>query len=285
MAHSGSPTATTIKGANKRVRINNSNELQAPQKKRARTDSKKLDVRAVSKKPEVPFRFLDLPGELRNRVYELACADTHRYFPTLTFKSEHKRRRRSFARGTTTDIPFMALTHANVQLRTEFRSQWLNGVRIPLCAVQSFLATFLTKKKLEGVPRPIFDPSGSLRIWLRKMEMERRDITRLVKHKAMYPEFDISFNHLPEFQPWEVQDLESLLNNSHPLWIRWVKSSVISLVNLDVRLSCIVIVLKEKHAPQWARKTAGQIVPDGYLATLGLNPIRFWRFDFGVDYN
>ncbi|KAF1960564.1 hypothetical protein CC80DRAFT_404029, partial [Byssothecium circinans] len=227
------------------------------------------------------FRFLDLPGELRNRIYEYAAASTYRYFPTATFHNEQKRKRRRNAPTSLPDnIAFMGLTQASVQLRSEFRNLWLNQVRVPLCALDSFLTLFMTTipKRKTG-----FDKNGSLRIWLRRTELNDRNIIRLLKHRVRFPDFDIRFEYPPDLPTARVDGLRALLDNSHPRWIGWVKRNIISSVRL--RLASIVIVVKERHAPAWMKKTSGMVIPLAYLPTLGLENASPWRITFGVDYS
>jgi len=43
--------------------------------------------------------------------------------------------------------------------------------------------------------------------------------------------------------------------------------------------------MKEKLAPLWMKATAQMKIPDGYLATLGLDTIRCKNIKFGVEYS
>jgi hypothetical protein len=176
----------------------------------------------------------------------------------------------------------------------------MDNIRIPLCAVDPFLATFLppissksspgncnlgSGTMIRGRSIPGFHEGGQLRIFIKNSELVGRDITRLVKHKTKYPEFNIAFEQLGPKRP-EIQGLDSLVQNSRPQWLHWIRTNVVSSIRLNNKdpYQEMIIVVKERYAPQWMRTVSEVAIPDGFLATLGLDQIPFWDVRFRVDY-
>jgi hypothetical protein len=94
----------------------------------------------------------------------------------------------------------------------------------------------------------------------------------------------------PNFAGEETMlSLASLINNATPLWTKYILGNVITQVRLrlDVTMddNALHIVIKEHCAPEWMkRKTHPRVIPDGYLASLGLDSL-VWDVTFGVDYS
>jgi hypothetical protein len=177
-------------------------------------------------------------------------------------------------------------------IRSEFRGWWMGAIRIPLCAIDRYLTDFFPSRPsdplaLKRFPS-YFNPSGSLRIFIRKEELVNRDICRLIKHKKRFPNFTIRFEYLTDVTSSKAKGLEELVNNQHPAWLRWVRINAISQIrtwplNYNAR---VTIVLKDKHAALWMRPMmeAARSIPDDFLASMGLDAISDWKMDFGVDY-
>ncbi|OAG03850.1 uncharacterized protein CC84DRAFT_1177789 [Paraphaeosphaeria sporulosa] len=250
--------------------------------------------------PPRPFPFLNLPPELRNRVYELAFDITYRAFPTSSFRKEYQLRLFSEVRLSTKTpppIPYLGLVQSCRQIRKEFHSWWMNAHRIPLCNTNKYLRTFFP-------PRPKSDTAyyaskGNVRIYLRRIEMPHRDLLPVIKHMLRFPQRTMEVEQVASISDPLFDGLTQLLGNKHPMWLRWIRTNVLSQVRLAPRDSPphglqhrIILVVKEKHATPWMKTVFG--APSGadrdedafgnFLASIGLNNVIGWRIDFAVDY-
>ncbi|KAH7063978.1 hypothetical protein BKA63DRAFT_428200, partial [Paraphoma chrysanthemicola] len=259
------------------------------------------------------FRFMDLPGELRNRIYEHAVEHTHRLFPPIFVKEKPRARRgrsttschSSFSSSNTAPtgaplaIPFIALTQTCTRLRSEFRPVWLATHKIPLCALDGYLKTFYpavdprispeAQRRLETQ----FSPNASLRLWIRRGELGDVDIIRLLKHMTRFPNFKVTCQAFPDVDTVTLGSIQALIDNKNSSWISWIKNTTISQVRLLMRGFSdagrpVRVVIKERYAPQWMKPTlnADTHVPPGYVDNLGLGEVaKQWRIAFGVDYS
>jgi hypothetical protein len=261
------------------------------------------------------FRFMDLPGgkrsnpstprthlmfaELRNKVYGYAAEYARRCFPPIYREKKPKvgRGRSSSASIDISDpqvpprlLPYIGLTQACSLLRTEFRPTWLSTNKIPLCALEGYLKAFLPRPnpkasfEVQKRFKSQFDPSGSLRIWIRKDEIANADITRLVKLANKYSTYTITFHSMPNMSAALLTAMEALVNNKNALWVKYVKNNTIS----QVRFGTIRIVVKEEYAPSWM-KAMGRAQVDKqeeYLGRLDLSEVhKVMEISFGVDYS
>ncbi|PVH98952.1 hypothetical protein DM02DRAFT_25018 [Periconia macrospinosa] len=288
-----STKATTTRRLRKRARDEDETQLEPAAKQQKIAPEAKEETAPTS-----VFRFLDLPPELRNQIYNIALRETHRIFPTATFWKEHQRITRSrkpkptTTPSKTTDppLPYMALGQTCAQIRAEFHPQWLNQVCVPLCTIEPFIQTFFpsTQRKTTTTTTgrlQLWRGVDRIRIFLRPSELERRNITRLVKLRNRLPDVTFEFSHL-EWQESKIQpvDMQQLLNNRHPVWLHWLKTHAVSAVHVALyNPDPIRIVVKDKDAPGWMRNYFSNI-PDKYLESLGLEWARSGSIKFGVDY-
>lgn len=230
--------------------------------------------------------------ELRNNIYQYAYEDTYSSFPTISFRTEQdsRRRRPSNSKKDLRIIPYLGLVQSCVQIRAEFRAWWLSALKIPLCALNRYLSVFLPRplKKNKTLFEAYGNASGTLRIFLRRDELECRDILRLIKYKVQCPNYTIAFKSMFGVSSDQVQGLDQLVNNRHPVWLRWVRANVISQVRIQLNETTyeprtVTLVLKERFAPAWMKQAFRQI-PEEYPASIGLDEIKGWKLLFRVAY-
>jgi hypothetical protein len=164
--------------------------------------------------------------------------------------------------------------------------------RIPLCNLHKYLRTFFP-------PRPKSDKAyyasqGRLRVFLHSWELHNRDLLPLIKHVHRFPRRTVETTHFNHQVGQQAQGLGQLLENHHPTWIRWIRASVVSQIRLDqpdTRHHRIILVVKEKYATPWMKCWASAGTRElpaneylGFLASIGLDTIVGWKFDFSVDY-
>ncbi|KAF1942128.1 hypothetical protein EJ02DRAFT_454492 [Clathrospora elynae] len=137
------------------------------QKTKAKANTK--DMPEQAQKPEKPwavdpdqiFRFMDLPGELRNQIYEMAAEWSKICFPHTWPKSPKKKSRRSFHPTSDGDddddrypppkpLPYISLTQTCSLIRTEFRPLWLSTHRFPLFVLDGYLKVFFPPLRKPG---------------------------------------------------------------------------------------------------------------------------------------
>ncbi|KAF1843582.1 uncharacterized protein K460DRAFT_290651, partial [Cucurbitaria berberidis CBS 394.84] len=260
------------------------------------------------------FRFLDLPGELRNRVYEIAAEWSYRCFPHTHIRDKPpKRRGRSKSSSASSSsaeesrhlpprpLPYIGLTQTCSLIRTEFRGLWLSSHRFPLFALDGYFKAFFPTPPPASGPGPspdthrkrfdsYFDPAGKLRLWIRNEDVTDTDILGLLKYKARFPQYTITpvaaaYTNVPEET---VAFIAAIVNNSNPKWCWGIRDNVITQMRLifSGSSSNVRIVVKEKYAPQWMRPTLQpeNNVPEGYLESLGLDKLTGCRIVFAVDY-
>lgn len=180
----------------------------------------------------------------------------------------------------------MALGQTCAQIRAEFYPQWLNQVCVPLCTIEPFISIFFPTAQRNRSCSQLWRGVNRLRIFLRPAELERRNITRLLKLRNRLPNLTFEISHLdwPESKI-SPSDMEQLLNNRNPLWLDWLRTHAISTVYIGLySIDPIRIVVKVKNAPTWMRNYFATI-PDQYLESLGLECVSSSKFKFGVDYS
>ena len=229
--------------------------------------------------------------ELRNRIYEFAFAITYRTFPTTTFRRENKRKRRTASNSKAEQLPFAGLTQSCSSIRAEFRPLWMDAHRIPLCALDRYLSAFHPSppRNEQALKRfnSFFNPAGSLRLFLRTEELAYWDMLRLIQHQVRFPDFTVNFESLHDGRAAEAKAFAEILHNEHPEWVKLIRAKTVRQVRpwFDNPPNSMRIVMKEKLAPLWMKATAQMKIPDGYLATLGLDTIRCKNIKFGVEYS
>lgn len=164
--------------------------------------------------------------ELRNRIYRYASEMTYRTFPTSTFNREHQRRmlscRVSKKNLNPYDIPYLGLVQSCAQIRREFRPWWLEAHQIPLCNSLRYLHTFYLRRLKSDTA--YYSSKGELRIFVRKSELDQRDLQPLVKHLLLFPNRKVTFNAVA-VEALKIEGLNLLLENQNPQWIRWIRGT------------------------------------------------------------
>lgn len=199
-------------------------------------------------------------------------------------------------------LPYIGLTQVCSLLRSEFRPAWLSTNKIPFCALDSYLKAFLPRRNPRASPEAKkrfesqFDPSGSLRIWVRKDEIRDVAVTRLVKHAKRYPNYTITFQAMPDIAATLLTAMEALVSNKNALWVKYVKNNTISQVRFKYRgvgsgLQPIRVVVKEDYAPPWMKvaldiNSRVEAERAEYVGQLGLSEVnKAAAISFGVDYS
>jgi hypothetical protein len=173
----------------------------------------------------------------------------------------------------------------------------LSTNKIPLCALDGYLKAFFPRPNPRASPeaqkriQTQCNSSGSLRIWVRKDELDDVDITRLAKHATKFPEYTITFHSAPDVPATRLSAFQALVTNKNALWKKWIKANTISQLRLrmcDMPNQRIRVVIKEEQAPLWMKLgSSAHLSPfPEFLEKLGLADVhKEWGIGFGVDYS
>ncbi|KAF1913200.1 hypothetical protein BDU57DRAFT_581743 [Ampelomyces quisqualis] len=267
------------------------------------------DKPVVNPHQDQVFRFMDLPGELRNRIYEYAAEYAYRCFPPIFARKKNIKPRRAPTEHTALRLPHIGLTQANSQMRSEFRPMWLSTHKIPLAAMESYLKAFFPPAKSKASPEARerlngqFSTSNALRVWIRKSEINDVDITKLIRHALRFPDASITFHALSDGEPEILASLQDLLSNKTDRWINGLRGKKIKQVRLHFipgRSPCLEVQVNDRFATKWMREdwmnkwmapgtTTSQWdrqKPEGYDESLGLGEVaKVWRITFVVAYS
>jgi len=247
------------------------------------------------------FRFLDLPGELRNHVYSYAVEHTYRCFPltwpkyaSSTTRTAHESCYKRAKRTTPArPIPYLPLTQVCFTIRKEFRPLFLSTHCFPLFALEGYLKAFYPAHPRKKDARARFDacmhPAGKLRIYIGREGIPSSDILRLLKHASRFPRFYITPVPAPHFtDDVTITALNVLLKNSNPLWLHWIRNHVIKQVRVSFSYNrkdgWLHIVVKDMWAEKWMKSSYPYTGLLEAREKLGLQQVP-WRLAFGVDYS
>ncbi|KAH6612024.1 hypothetical protein C7974DRAFT_89887 [Boeremia exigua] len=254
------------------------------------------------------FRFLDLPAELRNRIYDYATENASSNSPTLRPKSK-KPIKRAVSESTLLStneaeperrviIPYLALTQTCRQIRDEFRPMWLSTPKIPLCLMVTYLKAFFPGRlpKAMRLEKPVLD-TYSLRAIVRRDDLDPHamyDATRLLKHKARFPKCAITLQSLPYYSDSTLRKMERLINHDNSTWRQALLRGSISQIRLGVphigpEIILTDIVMKERFAEPWMKPTLKYQADDvlkRFMGQLGFDLETIsWQVRFYVDYS
>jgi hypothetical protein len=181
----------------------------------------------------------------------------------------------------------------------EFRPLWLSSHRFPLYVLNDYIKAFFPaplrlNQTTEDVKKRIasyIDPKGKLEIRVNRHDLIDMDIRPLFKFQARFPAYKLApSNATPNLVSEDIMDsLGTLIRNNTPLWTRYIRGNLITQVRIRADSARneneLHIVIKEQCAPQWMKRNVHpRVVPDGYLASLGLDGVS-WEVTFGVDYS
>ncbi|KAF2188589.1 hypothetical protein K469DRAFT_83538 [Zopfia rhizophila CBS 207.26] len=257
----------------------------ASRSKRARNDSDdNVELPLKRFRREGMFRFLDLPGELQNQIYEYAVEETGKDLLYKTTKDSLRPK---------PPIPFLGLTQTCSKIRSEFRGWWMSVHTIPLYHAERYISSFLLppakkdKKRAES-------PKGKLAIQVKDQGM-KMDMVRILRLKARIPDYEITFVRGDEevsaeylFGDWgwacpgKIRGLNQLIGNTNPKWLRWIRGSLVTQVRIDGQ--DLHIVVKERAAEKWMKQMVLPTIPDDFVATIGLDGLEYFKVGFGVCY-
>ncbi|KAF1834066.1 hypothetical protein BDW02DRAFT_569464 [Decorospora gaudefroyi] len=299
---SGNKTAGTKRAAG-------NSESRLPQKRQ-----KTKDIPEPAKQPEHPwavdpdqvFRFTDLPGELRNRIYEVAAEWSYRWFPPTFLKPKKTRRGKSTScdedrTSGREPLPHLGLTQTCTLIRTEFRPLWLSTNRFPLYVLDGYFKAFFpaplrasqTAAEVRTRIATYYNPAGNLRLWINKVSLADIDVLQLLKFSNRFPAYKFTVKAgLPVITPKTVASITALVENKNSTWIKHIKQHIITQVRIkindpndDDRLH---VVIKESHAPKWAKSYLGlghtRRRAKYWGASVGLGDAG-WYLTVGVDYS
>ncbi|KAL6703861.1 hypothetical protein ACN47E_008995 [Coniothyrium glycines] len=251
--------------------------------------------------PETTFSFLNLPGELRNRIYDAAAQSSHAFFPHTWPKPKphHPKRphpnRTMIRPSTNTPLPFIGLSQSCTLIRTEFRPLWLSTHRFPLFAVPGYLKAFYP------VPRPALPaalrrrmasytgPAGTLRLYVTRAGLGDVDVLRLLKHKARFPACELRLVGGLGVDAATLAAVQRIVGNENAKWKKWIKGSVVRQVRLRGEAGLlgedtVRIVVRQEEAEPWMKDSLRRPVPEEFAKGLGLEGVG-WKVEFGVDYS
>jgi hypothetical protein len=177
---------------------------------------------------------------------------------------------------------------------------WLSTNKIPFEAMSAYLRAFFPyyslKKRISEPFGASFatSESGSLRIWVREGRIDFRGFMRLLKLKVQYPGYSIECHALQDTKQTTLRGLERIINNTNPVWVKWIKANMVSLLRVETtectpwsEVDILRIVLREQYAESWMKQSVqGDIsIYQEYLKGIGLSEIEGWMITFGVEYS
>ncbi|EUC27333.1 hypothetical protein COCCADRAFT_111991 [Bipolaris zeicola 26-R-13] len=251
------------------------------------------------------FRFLDLPGEIRNRIYEVVIEISTRTFPNTYPKSTTSRRRGlrpdyEVRRPPHKPLPFIGLTQTCTLIRMELRPLWLSTHRFPLFALDGYFKSFFppplranqASDEIRQRVARYHHPGGTLRIWVNIDSLVGIDILPAIKFHLRFPmyTFDLVSGH-PRVTAEDRSAVSKFIHNPNATWTRCIKQHIITQVRLQIMdrtpgMEFVRIVVKENQAPDWMKASWGHSDDDvkEYTARLGLEEVK-WAIRFGTDYS
>ncbi|KAF2264032.1 hypothetical protein CC78DRAFT_533482 [Lojkania enalia] len=254
-------------------------------KRRASDEHEKQTVTKRLRKEQI-FRFLDLPQEIQNWIYEIAVEDTTRTWPLKPISPIFNRKptaARNNDKGPPRVYPYLGLTQTCTKIRSEFRGWWMEGHRVLLTELDKYLSVFYRHPPRKDRYRheAYMNTDGKLRVIL-VSGVRYLNILRLIKFSIKFPKYVITFEATPVFSQEVIRGWQALLDNRNLQWVKWVRGNALS----DVRLmdSRLVLVFHAKHARPWMHPTLSRRIPDGFLQEAGLDKIPYWNFDTAVNY-
>ncbi|KAG9385594.1 hypothetical protein A1F94_002344 [Pyrenophora tritici-repentis] len=191
------------------------------------------------------FRFMDLPGELRNRIYEFAIET--RISSSLAINP-----------------PLPPLFVLDDYLKVFFPT--------PLRASQ---ASDEVRKRIKSY----YNPAGTLRLNLDHSSKEEMDIHKLLLFQLRFPDYTLTptaWSGLSGPPNAAMLVVSAVLNNKTPKWILWLKRRVITQVRLGVNhmtmyIWHVRITVKASHFPGWKQSCYGVVKDhDEFIEGLGL---------------
>ncbi|KAF2113412.1 hypothetical protein BDV96DRAFT_579016 [Lophiotrema nucula] len=242
------------------------------------------------------FRFLDLPAELQNRIYEIAAGDAARTWPLRlepTLPLKPTRRTRGSAKTSTRrpplTYPYLGLTQTCAKIRSDFRGWWMEGHRIRLGEIERYMSVFWRHPPRKDRHRfeAYFNRAGNLRIQVLEADLAKANLLSLVKLKIKLPNYNITFEPSPLTPAEQIEGLNQFINNKHPQWRKWIRANAITSVRpvTGGNTPRIYLVFSLKYAQDWMRPTLYHRVPEGFLESAGLDTMTYWSFGFGVKYD
>jgi hypothetical protein len=235
--------------------------------------------------------------ELRNHIYGYAAEYAHRCFPPIfpKDKSEPKRMKPLPL------LPHIGLTQASTTMRSEFRPMWLSTHKMPLFALDGYLKVFYPRPSaiasLETMNRheSTYSRSGSLRVWVRKTDLDLPsvDILQVIKHKLRFPDFSFTVSAAVDVPSETTLAIQDIITNKKARWVRGIKGKKVSQLRLRwshrYRHQCLeaTIVVKDECAPRWMRVPNNvNAKASDYAEALGLGATtERVNFAFRVDYS
>ncbi|EDU44165.1 hypothetical protein PtrSN002B_003802 [Pyrenophora tritici-repentis] len=234
------------------------------------------------------FRFMDLPGELRNRIYEFAIETSQRTFPLTHLKPKKTRGKKpEDPRPSVRPLPYIGLTQVCTTIRKEFRPLWLSTHRFPLFVLDDYLKVFFptplrASQASDEVRKRIksyYNPAGTLRLNLDHSSKEEMDIHKLLLFQLRFPDYTLTptaWSGLSGPPNAAMLVVSAVLNNKTPKWILWLKRRVITQVRLGVNhmtmyIWHVRITVKASHFPGWKQSCYGVVKDhDEFIEGLGL---------------
>ncbi|KAG9192127.1 hypothetical protein G6011_10861 [Alternaria panax] len=272
----------------------------------AKQEEAKEPVEQQAADPDQVFRFMDLPGELRNRIYGLAISWAHRCFPMTHQKPKKSRRRKQTSvdedrRGAVKPLPYIELTQVCSLIRTEFRPLWLSTHRFPLFALEGYFKAFFpiirwtsqmdekSRKRIENY----HDPAGTLRVWVKKDCIRDIDVLPLLKFRLRFPAYTMDFISAQlEIKAPLIKFLTTLINNNSFTWVKYIKQQSITQVVLYAEFyagrplrTALHVVIKERQMSEWV-EPGGHFKPLHCMELKRNLGVANWdcNIHFGVNY-
>ena len=198
-------------------------------------------------------------------------------------------------------LPFIGLTQACTLIRKEFRPIWLSTHCFPPYTLGGYFKAFfplpprVPQADHEVAQRRMgcyHNPAGTLKILATDAWPVVTDMLPLLKFRLRFPLYSlVPGSKYSNTSAEYLHAMSTLIKNTNPMWIRYIKQHVITQVLLrgserTTGTDPLRIVIKERHAPDWMKASMGHNPRDidDYAARLGLGDIGC-TIAFGVDYS
>jgi hypothetical protein len=242
-----------------------------------KTPSLTMTKRQATNKTDY-FRFLDLPAELRNRIYKITMEDApreaisrNRSTEAPGFRKHSFRRLRGVAYSTNKlkMPPFLGLLQTCQTIRSEYHPWYIGQPPMYIADIQIYFHVFIERPKLNWKKAyDIFHESlQSIKIVLSRCEYV--DLLPLLRLKARHPSTNIELERGSEaFLSQGVEPFRHVvIDNQDETWLHWINTGAMTQARLTIRdpfwphgsFIFIHVVLGRRSAEKWETERAPNV--------------------------